>query len=59
MKAYIIELEKARPEEGRMVSTVFTELEQRVSGVETAQGQQATRVSGLSNATAASLNGLA
>ena len=59
MKAYIIELEKARPEEGRMVFTAFTELKQEVSNLKAAQQEQAVVTTGLSHATAAGLSGLA
>jgi hypothetical protein len=59
MKEYLIELEKARPEEGRLVFTAFKELKQEVTSVKAFQMQQAAATTSLSTATAAGLNGLA
>jgi hypothetical protein len=52
MKAYLIELEKARPGEGRMGFGAFKDLKQEVAEVK-------AMANGLSSATAAGLNGLA
>ena len=59
MKTYLNELERARPEEGKMVFSAFNQLRQEVANVATAQAQQAAAqaaaTAGLFSATAAAV----
>ena len=59
MKSYLVELEKARPEEGKLVFNAFSQLQNEVAGLKVAQQQQAAATAGLSSATAAGITGLA
>ena len=59
MKTYLVELEKTRPEEGKLVFNTFSQLQEEVAGLKVAQQQQTAAMAGLSSATAAGITGLA
>ena len=59
MKQYLVELEQARPEEGKLVFNAFSHLKGEVAAIQAVQQAQALATAGLSSATAAGIHGLA